>query len=256
MWTYTTDFEWASANRLSKAMQAEDNKQDAYAALNSHKLALWLLAFIMLISENFTMLIKAVCGQYTLAFLCFHKNHPTVWEVEYLCSSGTNVIAKNIWQAMHQLSSTKQALQCKITLKILFVCLCYTYQSCIILCVYEYYVLYSCIKVDLVVEYTSLKFCDSVNWCVKCKALKLYWCCVLAILDFKKKKNKKKLFLYGYTCVVASGAIVLFILYVFRSFTMFPSPAWTCAGLQYWIKKRITFILLSNPLLKPPSQGL
>lgn len=228
MWTYTTDFEWASANILSKAMQAEDNKQDAYAALNSHKLALWLLAFIMLISENFTVLIKAVCAQYTLVFLCFHKNHPKVWEVEYLCSSGINVIAKNIWQAMHQLSSTKQALQCKITLKILvFVCLCYTYQSCIILCLWV--VLYSCIKVDLVVEYTFLKFCDSVNWCVKCKALKLYWCCVLAILDFKKRKKKQ--FLYCYTCVVASGAIVLFILYVFRSFTMFPSPAWTCAGL-------------------------
>lgn len=111
------------------------------------------------------------------------------------------------------------------------------------------YVLYSCIKVDLGVEYTSLKFCASATWCVKCKVLKLYLCCVLAILDFKKK------FLYCYTCVVASGTIVQFILYVFWSFNMF-GPAWTCAGLQYWIKKKEYLILLSNPLLKPPSQGL
>lgn len=168
----------------------------------------------------------------------FHKNHPKVREVEYLCSSGINVIARNvIWQAMHKPSSVKQALQCEITLKILlFVCLCYKQQSCIFLYVYEW--AHSCVKVNLRVQYASLKFCVCATWCVECKTLKLNSCCVIAFLALKKV-------LHCYTCVVAFGAIVLFILYVFLSFYMSSSPTQTC-GLKYWtIKiKKNAYILL------------
>lgn len=75
------------------------------------------------------------------------------------------------------------------------------------------YVLYSCIKVDLGVEYTSLKFCASATWCVKCKALKLYLCCVLEILDFKKKKILVLLHMccsFWYYCTVYIVCILIF----------------------------------------------